>query len=495
MNNRRYVQLLGVIIASIGIIFSGCKKINDATSLGGELLPPIDNVNTFDTSVSVEIYNGIFNPVADSQRLNKGEEHFLGRINNDPLFGGTDARMFFELKPTNYPFTFANADPDSLYIDSVVLVMNYVETYGDTLVPQTVNVYELAPTNAPLNPDSNYLINSNDFVLGNQLGSRTFLPAALNDSVKAYLDTTFNQLRIRLDDAFGERLLKYDTISGVNGAYVNDSTFKSKFKGFAVQSMSSGNAVMGFDLAGANTKLAIYYRYNKNVQIDTTVTYFRFNSLFGVSRSGAAQYVVRDHSFGEIAGVQGGSAPDQLGYVQNTPGSFLTVKIPDLANVTNRVIHRAELIVEQVYDVSDTLFPTPSYLYLDAYDPTIALPKKQYRTIPYDVIYDGQDFNRVAFGTVATNKVDANGKVVKVWKFNISRYVQHVLTSTSTLYDLRLSAPFQVLTQYGTPPVVSDVTVGMFINPTIVKGRVRVAGGTPASNPQRMRLRLVYSKI
>ncbi|HEX6192760.1 MAG TPA: DUF4270 family protein, partial [Chitinophagaceae bacterium] len=145
MNNRRYVQLLGVIIASIGIIFSGCKKINEATSLGGELLPPIDNVNTFDTSVSVEIYNGIFNPVADSQRLNKGEEHFLGRINNDPLFGGTDARMFFELKPTNYPFTFANADPDSLYIDSVVLVMNYVETYGDTLVPQTVNVYELAP--------------------------------------------------------------------------------------------------------------------------------------------------------------------------------------------------------------------------------------------------------------------------------------------------------------------------------------------------------------
>ena len=495
MNKSRYVQLLGVIIAGIGIIFSGCKKINEATELGGDLLPPIDNVNTFDTSVSVNIYNGLFDLTSDSQRLNRAEEFFLGKINNDPLFGGTDARMFFELKPTTYPFTFANAKPDSLYIDSVVLVLNYIETYGDTMVPQTVNVYEMSQSGPAFKSDSNYLIRQNDFILGNQLGSRTFLPAALNDSVKAYLDTTYNQLRIRLDDAFGERLLKYDTISGTNGAYVNDSTFRSKFKGFALKSMSTGNAVMGFDLAGANTKLAIYYRYNKNVQIDTTVTYFRFNTISGVSVSAAAQHVIRDHSFGAIAGAQGGTEPDQFGYVQNTPGSFVTVKIPDLANVSNRLIHRAELIMEQVYDVSDTLFPVPNYLYLDAFDPTIDDSKKQYRTIPYDLVFDGQDYNRATFGSSPTNKIDANGKIIKTWKFNISRYVQHVLTRTSTLYDLRISAPFQVINHYGTPPVVADLTIGMFVNPTIVKGRVRLAGGAPASNPQRMRLRLVYSKI
>ena len=494
MKNSRYVQLLGVLIVSIGIIFSACKKINEATDLGGDLLPPIDNVNTFDTTLTVEVYNGLFTDLTDSSRLNRAEEQFLGRINNDPLFGGTDARMFFELKPQNYPFTFANSKTDSLYIDSVVLVMNYQETYGDSLVPQTVNVYEMSQSGPAFKSDSNYLIRKNDFVLGNLLGSRTFLPAALNDSVKVPFDTTFNQLRIRLDDAFGERLLKYDTVPGANGAYVNDSSFKSKFKGFALQSMSSGNAVMGFDLAGANTKLAIYYHYNKNVQLDTTVAYFRFNTLSGTSVSAAAQYVIRDNTFGEITGVQGGTDPDQLAYVQTTPGSFVTVKIPDLLNINNRIIHRAELVMEQVYDITDTIFKTPDYLYLDAYDPTITGDNK-YRTIPYDMVFDGQDYNRVGFGSIPQNKLDPNGRVVRTWKFNISRYVQHVLTRTSTLYDLRVHAPFTVINQYGIPGAVSDARIGIFVNPAIVKGRVRLAGGTPASNPQRMRLRLVYSKI
>ena len=43
-------------------------------------------------------------------------------------------------------------------------------------------------------------------------------------------------------------------------------------------------------------------------------------------------------------------------------------KYPTLAGLSNRVVHRAELIVEQVYDISDTIFP-PTNLYLDAYDP------------------------------------------------------------------------------------------------------------------------------
>lgn len=490
MKNSQFVLLLGVIIASTAFTFSSCKKINEATELGGGLIPVVDNINTFDTTITVEAYNELFTLLTDSQRYSRGEEQWLGRINNDPLFGGTDARMFFELKSTIYPFTFANADPDSLYLDSVVLVLDYMETYGDTLEPQTINVYEIDQAGAAFKSDSNYLIRKNDFVLGPLLGSRTITPATLNDSVKVYLDTTKNQLRIRLDDAFGERLLDYDTIAGVNGAYKSDSAFRSKFKGFALQSMNTGNAVMGFDLGGPNTKLAIYYRYNKNIQVDTTVHYFRFTTL-----SGGAQYVIRDHSFGEISGVQGGTTPDELVYLQNTPGTYATVKIPDLLNVSNRVVHRAELIVEQVYHPSDTIFKAPEFMYLDAYDPTIPAPKKPYRTIPYDVTYDGQDYNRGSFGSYPVNQLDANGKTVKVWRFNLSRYVQHILTGTSTLYDLRLYAPYTALNQYGTPPLTPDGTIGVFVNSTIVKGRVRVAGGTPANNPQRMRLRIIYSKI
>ncbi|HEX5653749.1 MAG TPA: DUF4270 family protein, partial [Chitinophagaceae bacterium] len=312
--------------------------------------------------------------------------------------------------------------------------------------------------------------------------------AALNDSVKAFRDTTRNQLRIRLDDSFGERLLEYDSVQGIKGAYASDSAFKTKLKGFALQSVGGGNAVMGFDLGAENTKLAIYYRYDKNLQEDTTVEYFRFTTL-----SAAANYVQRDHSFGEIAAVQGGSTPDQLVYLQNTPGSFATIKIPDLATISNRVIHRAELIMEQVYDPTDTIFPVPAFLYLDANDPTIVAPKKPFRTIPYDLTYDGQDYNRVGFGSFPITAKDQAGNTIRTWKFNISRYVQHVLTKTATLYDLRLLAAYTVVNEYGTPPIVGDVTVGFFVNESIVKGRVRLGGGNHAT--QRMRLRLIYSKI
>lgn len=486
MKNRLHFFLPGIIVASIVLLFTACKKINEATELGGDLIPAVDNITTFDTTINIDAYNELFDALSDSQRLGRSEEQFLGRINNDPLFGGTDARMFLELKPINYPYTFLNSDPDSLYLDSVVIILNYVETYGDSTVPQTVNVYEISQSSEF--KDSVYLIRENSFTYAGLLGTATFVPATLDDSVKAFRDTTLKQMRIRLDDNFGRRLLDYDSVPGPNGAYASDSAFRSKFRGFALQSMNTGNAVMGFDLGGINTKLAIYYRYNKNIQEDTTVDYFRFTTL-----SAAANYVQRDHSTGEINSVQGGSTPDQLVYIQNTPGSFATLKIPDLATISNRLVHRAELIVEQVYHPSDTLFPTPEFLYLDAHDSTIVSPRKKFRTIPYDFTYDGQDYNRVSFGSFPIRAQDGNGKSIKIWKFNISRYVQHVLTNTVPFYDLRLSAPFSVVSQYGTPPISGDATIGFFVNQTIVKGRVRLGGGNHPT--QRMRLRLIYSKI
>src|SRR5439155_13761802 len=178
----------------------------------------------------------------------------------------------------------------------------------------------------------------------------------------------------------GTRLLNYDS-SGISGAYSSDSVFRTNFKGFALQSMNTGNAVMGFDLTGANTKLAIYYRYNHGglTKIDTTVSYFNFTSV-----SSSANYVKRDYSGSPVANSAKVTTPAPFVYMQNTPGTFVNIKIPGLANLSNRVIHRAELIAEEAYDPSDVTFPPPTYLFLDAYDSTIS----HYRTIPYDLVYD-----------------------------------------------------------------------------------------------------------
>lgn len=494
MKNRKIDLSYIAIVATVAILFTACKKINESTELGGDLIPPVDNINTFDTSLTVQAFNDTFGLANDSQYLAKTEEYFLGKINNDPFFGQTDARLFLELKPPFFKYYFLNK-PDSLYIDSVVLVLNYLETYGDTNTAQTINVYELDQTNN-FRSDTSYLIRKSDLTYSTLLGSRTVLPRTLDDSVKAFRDTTTNQLRIRLDNSFGTRLLGYDSTG--NGAYGGDSLFRTRFKGFAIQSMGPGNAVMGFDLTGINTKLAIYYKYEKRVvstvqKLDTTVAYFNFSG-----NCATANYIKRDYSgTPALASLNNGTNPDPIVYLQNSPGTFATVKIPALAGLSNRVIHRAELIVEQLYDLSDSTFRAPEYLYLDASDPSITSNNYKFRTIPYDLSYSTSgSLNLGAFGCIPVMGIDGLGNRVRTWKFNISRYVQHVLTGTQSLYDLRLFAPFSLNEQYGIPPG-TDATVGIVVNPSIVKGRLRAVGNTgPAdTNPHRIRLRLVYSKL
>ncbi|MBC7946662.1 MAG: DUF4270 family protein [Chitinophagaceae bacterium] len=499
MKNRQLALAFVSVISGIVLLLSSCKKINESSEIGGGLIPPIDNINTFDTTLTVEAYNGIFdfngpNPLLnDSTRTNVTDEQWLGLITNDPFFGKTDARMFLELKPAFYRHTFLNK-ADSIFIDSIVLVLDYVETYGDSSVPQTFNVYELDPSTV-FEADTAYLIRQNSFTYSNLLGSATITPSSLNDSVKAFRDTTKNQLRITLNNTFGRRLLDYDTISsGPNNAYSNDSTFRSKFKGFAIQSVSGGNAIMGFNLGGANTKLAIYYNYYHGLGTsdkDTTVTYFTFA---GNANSAAANYIQRDYSGTPVLAAQGGASPDPFVYIQTTPGTFATIKIPALAGLSNRVVHRAELIAEQAYHISDSTFPPPTYLYVDAYDPSLS----KYLMIPYDLAFDGSgSLNLGSFGIAPINAVDGAGNVVRTWRFNLSRYVQHVVNDTEPLYDLRLFAPLYTLDQYRPTPASTATTQLVSINPAVAKGRVRLHGNTDPldPNPRKMRLRIIYSKL
>lgn len=490
---KKYISLSLFTTLFATLLFTiGCRKINEATDVGGDLIPAVDNITTFDTTLTVEAFNDSFTFANDSQYLARGEEMFLGKINSDPFFGKTDAQMFFELKPLIYgiyPFV----RKDSIKIDSIVLVLDYLETFGDTNTAQSIKVYELDQSNN-FTSDSAYLIRKQNFTYNTafplSLPGQTFLPKRLKDSVFAFGDTTAGQLRIKLDTNFARRLINYDT----SNAYRSDSNFRAKFKGFAVRSEGAGNAIMGFNLGGFNTKLAIYYNYPRvgggGVR-DTVASYFSFSST-----SAASNYVGRDYSGTPFAAAVGNTAPAPLVYIQNAPGTFAKIKIPALAGLSNRLIHRAELIAEQVYDISDSMFFSPQLLYLDAYDPSITSTKK-YRAIPFDVQFNlanfGSPSNLNVFGVNPVYALDPNGQRIRTWHFNISRYVQNVLTGKRPLYDLRLFAPFFVNEWYenGTSEATSLSTFS--INPTIGKGRIRLGGGNHPT--QKMRLRIIYSKL
>lgn len=496
---KRYLFLFLVTITSVVALFPSCRKINDYTEIGGGLIPPIDNIHTFDTTITVEIYNDTFSLLNDSLRLTPSDEHFLGLITNDPIFGATDARIFYQPKPGLYG-TYPFARKDSVLIDSAVLILNYVEAYGDTDLQQSVRVYEVAHGNQ-FRSDSLYLVRKENFTyntgfpLNDPFTSSFFYPRNLKDSVKVFKDTTANQLRIRLDTNFARRMFNYDT----SNAYKSDSVFNEFFNGFAIRCEGGGNAIMGFNLNSTNTKLAFYYRYpivNGGGVKDTAVTYF-----YSTTGTATANYVKRDYAGKPVAMAAGVPAPAAIGYIQKSPGSFVNIKIPDLPLLSNRIVHRAEIIAEQLYDPSDVKFPPPGAMQLDAYDPTItaSIP---FRTIPYSLDFSTlSGFNLRGFGIFPGDTIDGSGNKVKIWRYDISRYVQHVLTQTQTSYQLRLHAPLilEGVTKIAgsTTDFAIPVNPASYLNPNIANGRIRIVGNTGQTdtNPHRIRLRIIYSKL
>jgi hypothetical protein len=469
------------------LIISSCKKINEATDLGDDIIPGVDGVNTFDTTMSVETYNSIFEALKDSVRVGRNNDHILGNITNDPFFGKTNAKIFLELKPEFYKWNFSGVyNRDSLYIDSVVMVLGWTANYGDTTVQQRVRVFEMDQTNN-FKIDSFYNLRQQYFTYsGSALGTKDFFPSQLNDSVYSYKDTTAGQLRIRLNNSFGRRLLDYDTTN----AYASDSAFKTYVRGFAIEAdQSTGNALMSFGLVNnPNTKLAIYYRYTKGGRLDTTVSYFAFTGA-----SARHNYIDRNGFLGTpLLSASSTPGTDDYIYLINTPGSYSTVKVPGLRNWSNRVINRAELIVEEVYDPSDLKFAVPDALFLDVYDSTLA----DYKYMPYNFVVDQSGSPDPSFGMYGRNTADASGNPIRVWKFNITRYVQNVLTKQEPLHDMRLFTAKSVFERIKEGPSTNN---GSYLyNQTILNsqfafGRVRVGGGNHAT--QRMRLHIIWTKI
>jgi hypothetical protein len=92
-----FFTLRRIFISAIVLIafFSGCTRIT-STDIGAGLIPPIDGVVTKDTLL--DVITDSFDDL-DSARLYSADNHLVGAITNDPLFGKTTASLFFEMKP------------------------------------------------------------------------------------------------------------------------------------------------------------------------------------------------------------------------------------------------------------------------------------------------------------------------------------------------------------------------------------------------------------
>lgn len=467
--------------------FIACTRI-DTTELGDDLIPAVDNVNTFDTTLEVITDNFLF---SDTTRTFSGDDMAVGYISNDPEFGQTVAEMYFNLGATSYPFWPYNGKDSVKAIDSVVLSLAYRGTYGDTVTPQTYRVFDIGT--AAGFKDSIYRLTSAPFrPLGLELGSVTVAAHTLNDSINvaqgpdADTPRTVNVLRIRLDSSLGRRIVDLDSTG-----HKTDSAFRSHFRGLAVltDTNNAGNGLVYFNLADfEKSKLIIYYKVQRNGKLDTTFSEYKHIA------TGQANLIRRKPQGNFAAYINNGNPADDKLYIQSTPGSYATVTIPGLSSMYNRVIHRAELIVTRLETPSDDKFAPPNLLFLDE------------ETLDKDSAYTIQ--NDFILGSGANNTFVGNFDVFggalrsdKTYRFNISRRVQGIITRKEPVLRFRISAPFEPENYFYPPGRFTDYAPSSLsklpfsVLPAPAFGRVVLWGGNAPDQNRKMRLYIVYSKI
>jgi hypothetical protein len=482
-------KFLLLTVSAVLLFLQSCTKL-EQTTLGGDLIPGGDKLITDTLILPVST---ISSQEPDSTFVEKSALHVVGYY-NDPMLGTTTGAAYFQLLPFSYPFKLP-VSKDSLFLDSLVLSVSYSGSYGDTNSLTKVNVYKLldpafkANKKYRYNQDVTYF--ASDF-----LGTKSFKPSELRRGYKlAYKnDTAFNQLRIRLNDQLGRALLDQNNITG---AFLSDSAFKLFLNGLALvpDSTVSGNAIHYFNLNNTDTRLNLYYRMRKtDGNLDTSVAIFPF--VADTIRSANANKIHRNYTGSAAAPVLSSGQPASLAYVQTTPGTAVTVKIPGLTNLKGQVyiVHRAELVARQVFQgpLSVESIYTPPLVHLFSLNSA-----GQNAPIPFDssnymrpASFDF--FRQVALFDVNTNYSggqpsffrDASSNLVAEYRMNMTRYVQNVINGKADIRDFKITAPYFA---YFSGGIVSSTS----LNP-IAYGRVQLGGGTHPQYP--MFVRIYYSK-
>ncbi len=418
----------------------------------------------------------------DTTKVYYNDNMALGHINNDPEFGMTHANAYFNINPV-IPGVYPFSHKDSIVgIDSVVLSLSYVGSFGDSTTFNTIRVFEIAQ-NSDFTDTALFKYNHPDFLTtGAELGAKTFQISKLKDSVLHIRnkDTTFrtNVIRIPLSTSLGTRLASYDTTSTANGAYKNDSAFKKLFKGLAIKSDNTGNALVYTSPISASTSLIVYYRVKSgNGVIDTTQTEFIHTT------NGQANIVTRTPGGTWNSYLTNAMANDDKLYIPTAPGSYGSLKIPALDTFKNAVIHRAELIITPLPTTSSTTFGYPGGFYLDR------INNAGDTAFTFDA-----DMSINYTGSSLSYDIGTFGGLLQsdsTYRFNLSRYVQNIITTKSRNFTLRLFAPIRAFV-YSPGFNIRDQ---IYIADRVASGRIVFAGGSYINPEKRIRLRVVYSKL
>ena len=327
----------------------------------------------------------------------------------DPVFGRTTAGIFTQFRLPENGHTYGS-DP---VLDSIVLSLAYSGFYGDTASQQSIKIYELT---GEMFPDSLYYSNQSIPDDGQEIASVIFVPMP-GDSITVGGNPASPQLRIRLSDEFGQKL-----INAGSEVYNDNESWLAFMKGLRITSdpALADGGIMLFDMLASNTALTIYYRTGEPQ--DTL-------SFAFVSNSNCARFTAFDHNdyldalpeFRAQVLEQDTALGLEKFYLQSMGGVKAWIRLPDITEYfkDGPVAINEAMLVFYINDDGAGLAPPPQL--------GLALISEEGEYLP---LPDAGEAGAYYGGLLNDNKTR--------YYFRISRHVQRVLTGQSPNSTLAL---------------------------------------------------------
>lgn len=388
------------------VLAVGCKKPDEDLGLG---LLPSDPLGTLVVTTPVHAFTFEPKPIRTSGLTRNLLGSYL-----DPSFGRVEASLVAELRISSNNVGLGQ-DNSGLVADSIVLALafdgiNYV--YGD-LSAQRFRVHELSEA---LSVDSIYTADLVPAFLDQDLVNDRGRSITPDPFTKPFIagDSLQPQLRIRLNKDLGQRILN----AFGTPALVDNTAFLEFFKGLYITTDNGSQlpfqqGVLYFSLLSSTSKATIYYR--NTLEVDPQPQLFDLPVNQNSVRYTA---VAHDHDqaleLGLGIALADSLAPAEQVYVQALGGLRAGIRFPELRSYAEQglAVARAELVVPVTGTFNPYLIP-PAQLFIFRKDTVTGT----------DLFLPDQ--------VAGAGNIDGNYRPgTKEYRFNITRYVQAVITGT-----------------------------------------------------------------
>ncbi len=408
-------------------------------------------------SMGVDTFTVQTGTVLDSPAVsNNLSTYMVGQINNDPLFSTTTAGLYAQFNlPTGNAVLKDDIVAGNNLVDSVVLSLALSGYYGDTLVPQSFEVYEITQaTGISETAGTIYHSNVTFPVNATLLGSATNYTAHPGKPVQVFGTTEASEIRIKLPTSFGQNIAWQSNSSN----FVSNATFHAFLNGLYVKPVgTTGSAMYYIDVNSAYSCLTLYYH--------TTIT--GEDSLRFIMPLSSTSVNTNSHSYGSAPALANldGSNDDNICFIQGASGLRVKLALPYLSALKNKLINHAQLLVTVIDSSGEALELDPSGgLTLTRYDTD---GKEHY----VDDLIEATPFHNVSasayFGGVLGRLNGDRG-----YTFNLARYLQKRLSGIYALDEnIYLSIP----------------------NPAGNASRVVIGGGSQNLNRYRAKLVVTFT--